>query len=765
MGYKGHLDICDHGLLHGWAFDPLYPQKPVTVDIYINDMFAESVIADRLRPDVATTFGKELTCGFTVNIRAHLANGYNLITAKSQQDGILFDNYLLIQHNNADNKLYHGSVDGAWKNKIHGWCININNPDSHTVVELHCDDTCIATTEVGQERLDISELFDTGTGTGFIFDLDGIDFSNVKHIAIKPQGTSIELECSTEILSQINLPQTPIENKKNHAKKSHVNLSTSLIPNYDFSISDIAYMVKKSSNEITSGYPYSEQLVAENIKIIGEAFPDYAAQLAKSVGPTARKKHTLRVCSQILRRTGQLTLSNTYLDKAQSTTPFTETFSEKNARTLQNIKVEVIDDILKKSTYCYTPVRSKSIHDKRVIYYVHHSEPYHQNGYTSRTMEIIKSLRKHIDIHIVSRLGFPETTHNLESINEISPFHLLQGVPIHIRHHKKHNIKKILLGKYIQQASEDLKNFSLIHGANCIHATSNYISGIIAWRSAHMLGLPFFYEMRGLWHETKGSRLPSFFESDEFNLQRDMEIQTAKLATHVFCLNSSIANYIIEGGVSPKRISLVQNAIDPARFNDIAYKRRVSPSGQIRFGYIGSIVDYEGLELMINAIAKLPPPLIKKVSFDIIGSGHDEKKLHALTTKLELDSIITWHGQVDRNKVLDYYKNIDIFCIPRLNWRVTQLVTSLKQFEAMAAGCAIFASDVKPIADIVQDGSHGWLFSAGSIDSATTRLYEILTTCEVDEIRSKGLRAQKFVNEFHSWENQISPILKQYQHI
>ena len=56
-----------------------------------------------------------------------------------------------------------------------------------------------------------------------------------------------------------------------------------------------------------------------------------------------------------------------------------------------------------------------------------------------------------------------------------------------------------------------------------IHAASNFITGLAALRAARRLGLPFVYEVRGLWHVTRASHTPAFAGSLSYRLQDRLE--------------------------------------------------------------------------------------------------------------------------------------------------------------------------------------------------------------------------------------------------
>src|SRR5690606_36479232 len=103
-------------------------------------------------------------------------------------------------------------------------------------------------------------------------------------------------------------------------------------------------------------------------------------------------------------------------------------------------------------------------------------------------------------------------------------------------------------------------NVSYVQGA------SNYVTGLPALIAARRLGVPFFYEVRGLWEITRMSRDDKFAKSISFDVQRHLEGSLAREADHVFTLTEAMREELIDRGVDPERITLLPNSVDADRF-------------------------------------------------------------------------------------------------------------------------------------------------------------------------------------------------------
>lgn len=101
-------------------------------------------------------------------------------------------------------------------------------------------------------------------------------------------------------------------------------------------------------------------------------------------------------------------------------------------------------------------------------------------------------------------------------------------------------------------------------------------------------------------------------------------------------------------------------------------------------------------------IQKRPDRLIEALKFtksdvilDMVGEGEDRSKSEELVAKLGLKNI-TFHGRLDGEKLLDAYRNADVFVLPS-----DREGMPLVLLEAMATGLPIMGSDVLGITELI----------------------------------------------------------------
>ncbi len=114
-----------------------------------------------------------------------------------------------------------------------------------------------------------------------------------------------------------------------------------------------------------------------------------------------------------------------------------------------------------------------------------------------------------------------------------------------------------------------------------------------------------------------------------------------------------------------------------------------------------------------------------------------------------MDGHVTFTGRVHHSEVVSYYDLIDVLVYPRVNIRLTDLVTPLKPLEAMAQDKIVVASDVGGHHELITDGETGNLFRADDAGALKQTVLGVLSDRENwPEQRAHGRR---YVETERSW--------------
>jgi glycosyltransferase involved in cell wall biosynthesis len=361
-----------------------------------------------------------------------------------------------------------------------------------------------------------------------------------------------------------------------------------------------------------------------------------------------------------------------------------------------------------------------------VLHVVGRTVPYAASGYAVRTHHTVRAQRAlGIDAQVVSQLGFPweegKDVPAVETIDEV-PHHRLPipasaSRPLPLDERLAHNVEA--LGELAERLRPSV-----------LHTASDFRNGLLGAIVADRLGIPMIYEMRGFWEETWLSRRgEDAIDRDMYQLRRAREIDVAQRAAHVFTLADTMRDALVDRGLDPTKISLAPNAVNPADFpepvrDDRLARRLGIGDDEVVVGYVSSFVGYEGIHVLIDAIAQVRAGG-RKVRGLLVGDGIVRSELERQATMLGLEDTVVFTGRVPHAEVAAYYGLIDVFVVPRTNARVCRLVSPLKPFEAMAASRAVVVSGTPVLRSIVEDGVTGLVFEPEDPEDLARRISEL----------------------------------------
>jgi glycosyltransferase involved in cell wall biosynthesis len=134
----------------------------------------------------------------------------------------------------------------------------------------------------------------------------------------------------------------------------------------------------------------------------------------------------------------------------------------------------------------------------------------------------------------------------------------------------------------------------------------------------------------------------------------------------------------------------------------------------------------------------------------LVGGGEMESELKAQIVRLHLEKFVIMVGPLPPHSIPEMYALIDILVYPRYSMRLTEMVTPLKPLEAMAMRKVVVASDVGGHRELIQDGSTGLLFPAGSLTGLVHAFERVLDNHGLR--RTLGARGVAWVREKRTWD-------------
>jgi len=299
-----------------------------------------------------------------------------------------------------------------------------------------------------------------------------------------------------------------------------------------------------------------------------------------------------------------------------------------------------------------------------------------------------------------------------------------------------------------------------------LHAHSPALCGHAALRAGRALGIPVVYEIRAFWEDAAVGNGTGREGSVKYRLTRALEDRVVDEADAVFTICHGLRDDLIARGHCGGKIGLSPNGVDfalfgepPERDQTLAEELGYGADDPV-IGFIGSFYDYEGLDLLIDALPQLRRrhPSARLL---LVGGGPMEGSLRVQAAASPAAHAIHFTGRVPHEQVERYYSLIDVLAYPRKASRLTELVTPLKPLEAMAQGRLVAASDVGGHRELIDDGVTGTLFAPDDPAACAEALAELID--DRSSWPATLARAAAQVRERHDWMTNVRRYQDVYQ--
>jgi glycosyltransferase involved in cell wall biosynthesis len=289
-------------------------------------------------------------------------------------------------------------------------------------------------------------------------------------------------------------------------------------------------------------------------------------------------------------------------------------------------------------------------------------------------------------------------------------------------------------------------------GVDIIHAHGTFFCGLASYFAAKKLRVKFCYEVRSLWEERIlfSKQVARAYKA---RLVKSIETWVANKADALFVICDGLRNEFLSRGLRRDRIYVVPNGMHS---KDILVRRNAfdGVTSPLRIGYVGSLSPIEGLPILINVSAEILNTG-RRIEVHIWGKGSDEDEIKRLVEEKGRDEIV-FHGGFEPEQREQVYNSLDVVVNPRLESRLTRLVTPLKPLEAMLYGRLFIGSDIPGIREVTGDGRHGILMPPDDEKALQMVLEDILNDVEAGALnRYIALidDASLYVTDSRSWLN------------
>nr|WP_167995939.1 glycosyltransferase family 4 protein [Arthrobacter pigmenti] len=411
------------------------------------------------------------------------------------------------------------------------------------------------------------------------------------------------------------------------------------------------------------------------------------------------------------------------------------------------------------------PVSGYQPRPQTVLHILTNSLPHTGSGYAQRSHSILKAQQElGWNVHAATRLGYPVQVGKLfaEDVD------VLNGVTYH-----RLIPARMPAGfdERLQAQTEALLELALEVRPAVLHTTTHFVNGLVTRAVADVLGIPWVYEVRGQLADTWAStRHDAAKSSERYKLFTECEAAVTRSAALVVTLGEAMKQQILDTGGVRGEVLLCPNAVGDEFLNEPIDSHAARtllglPSEGVFVGTVSSLVEYEGLDVLLRAVALVAEER-PKVHCLIVGDGVAAPALQQLARELGIASHVIFTGRVPREQAHLCHQALDVFVVPRRNLEVTRTVTPMKPVEAMAAARPVVASNLPALREIVEDGVTGTLVMPEDAEALAAGLKNLMDDDGARVSRSAvamGAAGRQRVLSERTWERNVLSVLEAYR--
>ena len=204
-----------------------------------------------------------------------------------------------------------------------------------------------------------------------------------------------------------------------------------------------------------------------------------------------------------------------------------------------------------------------------------------------------------------------------------------------------------------------------------------------------------------------------------------------KLAEAHFTVTCTAAGQSRLDALGPpgKSVELVYHGLRLDRFKPLpglgSRRDGAETADPVRILAVGRAVEKKGLDLLVRALAALPPSTAWSLTH--IGGGPELKRLRGLAADLGIDRRIDWRGAQDQTMVLDHYRRADLFVLPcRIAGDGDRDGLPNVLVEAQSQGLACVSTEVGGVPELIRSGINGLLVPPEDVPALAEALARLI---------------------------------------
>ena len=187
-----------------------------------------------------------------------------------------------------------------------------------------------------------------------------------------------------------------------------------------------------------------------------------------------------------------------------------------------------------------------------------------------------------------------------------------------------------------------------------------------------------------------------------------------------------LADRYIDWGIDASKMIVIENGLDivaPTPARELPVNGRRS-----RFAYFGQITQFKGVDVLLDAVTRLPEAVWGDDAQLMIFGGNLERQPKPFQEKIEAlvekaGNRVRFYGAYQNTEMPRLMRNIDWTIIPSIWWENSPIVIQ----ESFYHGRPMISSNIGGMAEKITDGVDGMHFRVGSSEDLVDRMTEALS--------------------------------------
>lgn len=241
-------------------------------------------------------------------------------------------------------------------------------------------------------------------------------------------------------------------------------------------------------------------------------------------------------------------------------------------------------------------------------------------------------------------------------------------------------------------------------------------------------------------------------------LLKKLKIYVLNQVDKITVVSQAMKQEVLNLGISENKIEVISMGVDLQNtFIPNPQTQRISKSVL----FVGRLVEKKGLFYLLEAFEKIVKKYPESI-LNVVGSGTEEYQLKQQVKTLNLEQNVKFIGAVENSQLPSLYQQHEIVVFPSIIGKDGDREGfGLVLVEALGCECAIVATDLPAMQDILTDQQNALIVPQKNAEELADKLEQLFVNPQLRENLGKNGRA--FVLKHYDWEtiaNRYNALLK-----